>query len=723
MDIINSCRLCSVSVCDLNTHFNDKCHMDWSKSNLISVVCLDGIYILKPQLDVRQGPFQIYLIRNPTRNFRHQTGRDIGIKFNDNWQCLDNRQYMEIFMDPALMTNVDTLSHDSYPRRFRLAKWSPPVERFPKQCLLTAITIDYQLLIYHRVGSTWAVLSDLSAEYDLIWSQLNLNNDLNKGENFSETRDNLHSLSFCNLCWKEFDRGGPILLAATIPGDIIVWKLFVPDLTSKSMQFDLQAIFRTNLAYINSMQQFNDILIVSTRDGQIVLFDLTSNFDDFRTNHSNRISNGLTTTIKALNLITLPPTILLHRDNIEVNDFYIQPIAQDTFRIVLAKSTNICWCMITYKPKTDIQPASFCISDTFSAVDGLDPDFSLHQTPAIWLKQANDKRAVFIAEDGAFFQLEFKDNHQDTSPDFQAVRTGRIDLTRMVPRGLSTSPGGHLITMISSISLMYEPAKILAPTKLLLIPTVNDKKFFDDCIQSLLDESWYKSEKIRSTMDVCDRMDYLLSIFPILLERGEHLFGLYKTFKEAILDIGLPSNDTQLVKLKVITFLLSKLVSQSNSRMIEADKEFDLDTNVYDLILIYNIDKTLSKLEQLIYAGDDRTYSACQISSIRNYSKWLEHHPVGRAIRRKHINKIEEFKSIASNNPDEVCSICQSIIPFESHKYGICRNGHRFERCARSLLVTNMKMDQGLICEHCKRHYLTYMVWPSDNLWLCLYCQ
>lgn len=693
--------------------------MDWSKSNLISVVSLDGIYILKPQLEVRQGPFQLDLIRNPSSKFRHQTGRNIGIKFNNSWQCLDNHQYMEVFLDPALMTNVETLSYDSYPRRFRLAKWSPPVERFPKQCLLTAITIDYQLLIYYQEGNSWTVLSDLSAEYDDIWSQLNLTNDLNREGDFSITRDNLHSLSFCNLCWKEFVNDGPVLLAATIPGDIIVWKLVTSKGTLKPLQLDLQAIFRTNLAYINSMQLFNNILIVSTRDGQIVLFDLTSNFSDFETSLSYGSSNGLES-IKALNLITLPPTILLHKDSIEVNDFYIQPITQDTFRIVLAKSTNICWCIITYKKKTNLEPASFGISDTFSAVDGLDPDFSLHQTPAIWLKQAGHKKAVFIAEDGSFFQLEFRDDQQDASPDFNAIRTGKIDLTRMVPRGLSTSPNGHLITMISSISLMYEPAKILAPTKLMLLPTVNDKKFFSECIQRLLDEDWLALEKVQSTMDVRDRVDYLLSVFPLL--SYEHFYELYKTLKKAILDIGLPTNDIQLVKLKVVAFLLTKLMLHTRSKMIEADREFNADINVYNSILLYSIDKTLSTM-RLTDAGDNETLSSCQIRSMQNYSNWLAQHPDRKRIRDKHILTLKKLESNITDDSCELCSICQNEIPFESHEHGTCRNGHRFKRCARSLLITNMKINQELICEHCHRHYLTYLVWPSNNLWLCMYCQ
>lgn len=732
MDVIKSTNnLTSISVYDLNTKFNDRCYVDWSKSNLISIVTLDGIYILKLQLGKQHGPFQIELIRNPTNRFKHLDTCNLGPTFDTIWQTLDSHQYMEVFLDPALLTNVPTLNLDLYPRRFRLAKWSPLIDRFPRQCLLATITVDYQLLIYLReFNQTWTVHADLSIEYDKLWTQLKIESkDLKTKDNFEFVRKNLHSLSFCNVCWKETNKYGPLLLATTIPGDIVIWQVNLPDVMidppNNLLQCDVKMILRTNLEYINSMQLFENLLIVSARNGQVVLYDLTVNFNETEDTHLGvkQQINGITA-IKTLNVITIPPTVTLwHQDGIEVTDFFIQTMSKDTFRIVLSKSTNICWSTISYTKKTDNEPATLAISDSFSAIDGRDPEVSLHQTPASWLKPAGDKKSVLIADDGSFFQLEFVDDRQDTSPEFNAIGTGRIDLSRMVPRGLSTSPGGHLISMISCITLMHEPAKVLAPSKLILIPAKNDNSFFEDCLHKLLDENWLSSNEINSPMDVCDRIDYLQSTYPLISKK--QYSRLSNCLKESIPEM--PKDEVQFVKIKIAGFLLMKLYDQRRAdKQVENEAErLELDEKITSNILIHSIDQILLTIsdEQSPYYYKRRMYDLDQVNSLRNYFKFLANLPAGKQVINQHEDKLRDLELKYADVPRESCPICQSEIPYVSIKDGTCGNGHRFDRCARSLLIMNLKTNNELVCEDCKRHYMTYMVWPTTNLWLCSFCQ
>jgi len=727
MDDISSSNLHSISVCDLNTKFNDRCFSDWSDSNLISLVTLDGIYILKPQLD-EKGPFQIELIRNPSDRFSHPVIDDRFTKFDTIWHTLNSHQYMEVFLNPALLTNVETLSMDLYPRRYRLAKWSPVVETFPRHCLLATITVDYQLEIFNRRDNTWLSCADLSRNYNKLWNQLNPTKDLSKKDDFDTIRDNLHSLSFCNVCWKDSKVHGPTLLSATIPGDIVIWN--IPTQTKGSPgvliehQPEVKIILQTNLEYISSMRLFESLLIVSTRDGQVNLYDLTSNFKDYDSVLQTQQTNGLPV-IKTLSLIELPPTATLwHRDSIEVTDFYIQQISQDAFRIVLAKSTNICWCIINYQKGTEETPATLAISDSFSAIDGLDPDVSLHQTPATWLRPACNRKAVLIAEDGSFFQLEFVDDRQDTSPEFTAIRTGRVDLARLVPRGLCTSPNGNLITMISCISLVYDPAKITAPAKLILVPTINEKKFLVECIQKLTDENWLASESIDSPMGVQDRIDYLRSTFSLLTR--EHLFNMHKSFEKSIAEIGMPKNVTQLVKLKIAAFLIMKLTDHTNRNMIDGDQRLSFDKKVHEIIHLYNTKTFLSIVLGGPMGNDgavNEKLSTDQVNSLRNYFNWLDKCPDGKQIRDQYIGRYEVLETEYAETPNETCTLCNAEIPFVSVEYGTCNNRHRFDRCARSLLVMNLPSTDELVCEHCRRRYRTNMIWPDDNLWLCSYCQ
>lgn len=729
MDNVNSTNLYSITVCDLNTKFNDRSHCEWSKTNLISIVSSDGIYILKPQLDIQNGPFQIELIRNPKEKFNHPAYYETGPTFDSIWQKLNSQQYMEIFLDPALLTNVEKLNLDVYPRRYRMAKWSPPIETYPRHCLLAALTVDYQLLIFSRKKNAWIIQADFSSEYDKLWTQLNqTSKDKQIGEHFEAIKNNLHSLSFCNICWKETEIGGPLLMSATIPGDIVIWQTIIShhhhhqEYPNFQEKFEVKMVLRTNLEYINSMKLFDNLLIVSTRDGQVVLYDLTINFNELMNNSTNQHLNG-PNAMKTINVITIPPTVTLwHHDNIEVTDFYIQPITQDTFRIVLAKSTNICWCIINYKKKTTNEPATLGISDSFSAIDGLDPDVSLHQTPVTWLKPAGDKKAVLIANDGSFFQLEFSGNHQDTSPDFCAIKTGKVDLTHMVPYGLCSSVGGHLIAMVSCISSVYDPSKVSAPTKMLLVPTINDRRFFIDCIRKLLDEGWVHLQNIKSPMDIYDRIDYLRSVFPIL--EYEDSQELYKTFKLAIESIGVPKNDNQLVKLKIVTFLLRKLY-EYDFVGVEKEEKNGIVKRANDLILMYNIKRTLEAIfsEPSRDNVDIQNLTIEQVISLRNYFTWLHTFFEGKLISEQYSNCYKALPTKYSRIPQETCSICNSNIEFESMEYGACTSGHKLSRCGRSLLILDLKTGTELICDYCNRHYKTKLVWPSNNMWLCSFCQ
>lgn len=734
MDYICPANLFSISSCDLNTKFNDRCHADWSPANLISFVTLDGIYILKPQLEKLNTPFEIELIKNPADKFRHAPFERNGLSFDDIWNTLDNRQYMDAFLDPAILTNVTKISNDAYPRLYRSAKWSPIIETYPKQCLLAVLTVDYQLSIYIKEHGVWSVAHDLSRAYDDLWMQTPILSGTMTDSSFDGMRRNLHSLSFGTVCWKESKGQHQYLLSTTLTGDIVIWQIDLSnddetDFQESIINFTAKLILRTNQNFINSMQFWDNLCIVSTRNGQVNLYDLNVIFDELsgqNMQQHGRERNSNDKHVPTFAIIDLAPAaILWHQDNIEVADFYLQSLNQDTFRTVLAKATNICWCTVRYKSKTESEQASLAISDSFSAIDGLDPEVSLHQTSATWLRPAGDKKAVLVADDGSFFRLEFVDDRQDTSPSFNAIGTGKVDLIDMIPRGLCTSPNGHLVTMISSVTFLVDPIKIPAPTKLILLPTINDGKFFNDCFRYLLDENWLMENKIRSPMDVRDLIDSVLSTFPHL--NHHQYMRLHMLLKDEIGRSVQIKTSEYFVKLKIISFIISKLVGLDGFKQADEDPDADLEKNVYNIILLDNIEQILSTSLKIGDSGDrlkGNRLSNDQVNSVRNCMSWLDKSAAGQQIRDKYKGEIDELiSSIYKQVPYETCSICQCDIPFESCSYGTCTNKHQFSRCSRSLLVLDYSIRDKLHCVDCGRSYLTKLIWPTNNLWLCLYCQ
>jgi hypothetical protein len=724
MDYISSPNIFTISSCELNTKFHGRCYSDWSKTNLISVVTQEGIYILQPHLERDNEPFEINFIKNPSDRFRHSPFERSNVSLENIWNSLDSRQYAETFLDPALLTSVTKLSADSYPRRFRLAKWSPKINTFPAQCLLTTITVDFQLAIYSHWDGFWIFKENLSKIYDELWMQTILASDM-PNTTFDGIRKNLHSLSFNAICWKEHGTSYPILLASTLTGEIVIWTVDVINGKNETstyqgdrLSFKVLYIIRTQQEFINNIQLYNNLLVSTSRNGQVNLYDLSEIFDDIEDRQSMQQVTETAQTGTLAIIEILPTAILWHHDNIEVMDFYLQPLTKDTFRIVLSKSTNICWCTIHYKPKSSNEPAVLAISDSFSAINGLDPEVSLHQTPATWLRPAGDGMAVLVADDGSFFQLKFVDDRHDTSPSFNAIRTGKIDLTDMIPRGLCTSPNGVLITMISCVTYLVDPLKMPAPTKLIILPTINEKKFFMDCMQNLLDENWLFSNNIRSPMDVCDRIDCLRSMFPSL---NPHQFERLRILlRDEISQLGYPKNSTQLVMLKIISFILLKLENLDNFKTSDDLIDLDLERNVYDVILMESIEKIL---KATLTSDSKLVVNENQVKSLRNIFQWLEATYAGHSIRDRYMERYNKFIKDYAKVKHEICTICQSDIPFKSNKFGVCKNNHNFFRCSRSLLILNMGQENSIQCKDCKRNYLTKLVWPTDNLWLCLYCQ
>lgn len=742
MESIECTNMCPISNCELNTKFNDKCYSDWSNSNLIAIVTVGGIYILKPQPDIRDGPFKVELIQNPNNRFQHQTTLQFWPTFDSMMHVTNHKQYTEIYSDPSLLTNMETLNTEYYPRRFRMAKWSPVVESYPKECLLATLTLDNQLLVFGRQASSWIVFGDLSKDYDVVWSQVYINAGGGETMDYEHIRRNLLSLSFCNICWKESSHGnGPILIAATIPGDLVIWQFNLKTYNSnnrdqmqfQTMLFDIKIVIHTGIEYISTMQLHEGLLIVSSRDGQVVLYDLTTSFNSFDSlrpapnTTANMESNGTHISPKTLNLITMPPTaIIWHKDNIEISDLYVQRIPPDTFRLVLAKSTNICWSINNYVKRPDQTAATLSIGNSFSAIDGLDPNVCLHQSPATWLRPAGKQRAILIADDGSFFQVEFVADGQDETPSFNAIKTGGISLSHMIPRGLCCSPNGHMMTMVASVNFLYDPSKLSAPTKLLYLPTTSDRRYFVECIYKVLSDDWIQQEGITSPMDICDQIDYMRSIFHSL--SYEQNYELQQMLSQAITGIGIPKNETLLVKLKIIGFIYMKLTDIGKSETVESVyQQIDLNDLVRDVILTWEIDKIIdATLSMNTTTNELKTQlldrlTPEQFISMRNFYLWLSSRSPASFIADK-LKFIESHKRFSANC-DEICSICEAKIPFESAKFGTCLNQHRFDRCARTLLIIDSQDCDRFTCEHCQRSYRSKLLWPTKNLWLCQFCQ
>ena len=767
MDFLPSSSCYSTSYCDLNTKFNDRCYMDWSKTNLISIVTLEGIYILEPHLERAHGPYKIDLIRNPTSKFRHKISGDSDEihQFDASINSLTNRQYLEIFLDSALSTNMDRLTNEhSYTRKFRSAKWSPVMNKFPKECLLAVITIDYQLLVYGRKSGTWDVLTDLSQDYDNIWNCVSSKSAPDKSPktlDYESTRENLHAVSFCHICWDTRERHSSEtnlnILAATMHGDLVIWQLSqeTSQTCQSYMKAEIKLILRTRQANISCMQLHHGLLVASSRNGQVALYDLNVYLENMdlgkvplvscpnvtssrqaATNKQSKQSATIDIAAVQFTVTDLPPTaVLWHQDNIEVMDFYLQAIDDEKSRMVLTKSTNICWCMIQYIKRTDTNSATLIVEDSFSAIDGLTPEVSLHQTPATWLRPANNKRAVLIAEDGSFFLLNFLEDNQDVSPSFSAISTGKIDLTDMIPRGVCVSPNGHLISMISSVTYMFDPVKLPAPTKLVTLPTQNDRQFLANCLDSLLDETWLQAKGIQSPVDVCDLIDYIRSLFPIWNFR--QCDNLLTYLRHCLRELDEPRTETQILKLKIIGFLLLKLANHrsqakayNSNNLLASEQDRDLGLTICPMILFNEIQEISSTM---LAKHTMQQFSVDQMNSLENYSKWMlldcaqndvgQFHQMRCSIRddfRKKLNGLRD--EMSGGSLPELCSICKAEIPFESALYAQCENGHRFVRCSRSLLTIDLRKHDEFQCEHCRRHYIMERVWPTSNLWPCLYC-
>lgn len=317
----------------------------------------------------------------------------------------------------------------------------------------------------------------------------------------------------------------------------------------------------------------------------------------------------------------------------------------------------------------------------------------------------------------------------------------------MTPRGLCTSPNGHLITMISCINLVCEPAKIQALSKVVLVPWLNDKAFFVDSVEKLLDERWLEKEKITSPMDVCDRLDYLRSVYPLL--SFENFLELYNKLETIARCAERPENDAQFTKLKIVAFLLLKLLQQNNAKMIEEPQKIDLNFTIYKLIDLHNKEAILrialkeiatrqqSSVNSLPDGNRHQTatvdllkvFSVQQCKSLRNVCKSLKKNTATEEgfnndeMKKSLESELDKFKDIEDKIDNEFCYICQAEIPFISENYAACSNGHQFDRCARSLLSLDLYSGVDSVCEHCKRHYMTHSLWPMRNKWLCEICQ
>lgn len=702
---------------EINTKFQERCYMDWSDENLLTIVTPDGIYVLTPQLEVHHGPFSVDFIENPKSRFTHPSLRPAIPYFDKLWQTLDNQQYMEVFLNPALATNIEKLPTNIH-RKFRIAKWSPVIELYPAQCLLTTITVDHQLSVYYRLNRVWITCANLSDDYDRLLAKLN-ESQFRGMRSFEDISHCILALSFCMLCWKIRKDGISMLLAATISGDIVVWRLNINPLSQSKRKHILipETILKTGLEYINSMDMFDDLLIVSTRFGQVVLYNLSIYLNP-KVAHSLEDTDEID--ISQIVVEEIPVTVnLWHRDNIEVMDFYLQPFEEGTCRLVLAKATNICWSIVQYKKEDPNMPATLAVSDSFSAIDGLDPDVTLHQTAANWLKKAGDKRAVLTADDGSFFQLEFADGHAQAIPEFSVIRTGKVDLTDMVPRGLATSPRGHLVAMVSCVTFMYDAAKLSAPSRLLLVPIVNDKKFLSDCLSKLFDDNWLRENNIKSPMDVCDRIDYIRSIFPQLNYEQLHCFS--QTLQTLARDIDYPKDDYQLVRLKILRFIWVKLNEFNESDSAEVR---ELSEKLFSYIFARYIESTLDYIFDAEQTGKSlEELNRDQVNSLRNYRIWLQESNLGANILHRYEKQLNNFESKYSHIGGEICSICQNEVGYRIINHGACSNQHRIARCARSLLLLEGFLVDEMICIHCKRHFRPQLVWPSKSLWLCCVCQ
>lgn len=732
MDYICPANLFSISSCDLNTKFNDRSQADWSRTNLISFVTLDGIFIIQPQLEQLEAPFGVELIKNLTAKFKHAPFEKNNPSFDCLLQSLDNHQYMAAYLDPAILANFPKIPNDNYQRHYRTAKWSPVIDVFPKQCLLAVLTVDFQLLLFAKKQGIWTITHDLSRAYDELWMQTPILSETLHDSTFDGMRRSLHSLSFGAMCWKE-TREYPkakrqYLVATTLTGELVIWRLTVT--AEHAINFDIKMIIRTNQQHVDAMQFIKYLCIVTTKNGQVNLYDLNAIFDEL---NAQDVQQPNTTTppkktsknrVQSTAIYDLAPTaILWHQDNIEVADFYFQTLSVDTFRMVLAKGTNICWCTIHYKPRTETEPATLAISDSFSAVDGSDPEVSLHQAPATWMKQAGERKAVLIANDGSFFRLEFVEERQDTSPSFNSIATGKVDLIDMFPRGLCTSPNGHLITMISSVTFLVDPLKIPASAKLILLPTVNEGKFFNDCFRYLLDENWLVANDVQSPMDVRDLIDSVVSTFH-LLNHHQYL-RLHSLLEDELRAEVQAKNGGHRIKMKIISLIISKLVGTEGPNKAEGDSSTGQENSFYGQILLENIEQILSSCLELSQPGAARKrLTDQQVNSVRNCMSWLDKSLAGQQIRDKYKTKIDSMISTDYKQvPYEVCSICQCDIPFETYGHGTCTNKHLFNRCSRSLLVLEYHKKDRLCCVDCGRSYLDELVWPTSNLWLCLYCQ
>lgn len=711
-------KLYSQSVAHLNTKFIDKCPSDWSQANVISLVTMDGIYILKPQPENPRGPFIIELIRNPREKFKHSLGRNINNFDEINKWKLDFKQQLEIYIDQSLLTNLTSRSLEMYPRRFRCTKWSPLLDVYPKQCFLAVTTIDYQLLIYANSQDNWIVHTDLTKIYDQVWSRMQEEQQNNKVniDQFEELRQVLHEVSFSSLCWKRIKASNEVgyntyLLSATLTGDIVLWKVLFQSLTTS---LGITKIFRTNLARITAMSFYESFLIVTTQDGRLTLFDLTNCFDD----ESATIDDTTISNQQQVQMSTIDEWAeLWHSDGIEISDFCIQKISETSFRIIISKSTHICWSIVEYSRDLETGSNTIFLKDTYASIDGCDPDVTMHQMPPISLKSSTGEKVIFAALDGSIFELKFIPSRPDLGPECTAIRFDRLDLTRTVPGGLCASPNGHLIVLVSTISMLYEPQKIFAPTKVILFPWVGNSEFLMECLNNLLSEDWLRDKNITSPMDVCDMIDYLRSIYPLLTH--EHYQEIYMLLKNESSKLMCPKNLQQFTKLKIVNILLEKILSQNNSKMIEAKDMIELDS-LYRAIQIYNhrllLEAACHTEDSIII--DEGINCSRQLKSLDNMRKWL---------RKYNEDLLKEFSQLSlldDKQPEtETCMICNEVIPFENERNGHCVNGHLFDRCAHSLVIIDLITTQYLKCDDCNRFYIVPPIWSNRTGWLCCFCQ
>ena len=648
-----------VSVQCFGGHVLGGCCVRWSADNCLAVVTDRCVQLLTPPSEPTPGQHLKYL-QSMVANPDKPMTFDCGMTTK---QVLDSCQGIDeqqlVMTDPTLAgETVNSVNLKAY----RRVEWSPTTPHFG--CLLAALTLDHRLAIYVREGNDWKLTIDLSV---LLNQKLK---DLWTGDktvDFQTYRTRMYSLATFTFCWAQDwnDNNGSNtcrLFAASKNGLMTLWDITLgSDPSVFQISADMVSKWDTDLDQINCVKCFEDYLIISSIKGTVCVVR-----SDFTTDS-----------------IPNPLFLWSEEDRILVNEFAIKSMDNNVFEVVFAKSDYVIVCRFNAELSSTV---------TQKVVSGL------HQMPSTSICPINDAKYLLSSQDGRLVELDIDDelNVEQIELSFDGLSP-----KAMSAHGVDSSFNGVLSVVVQSLSQFYDHLLIREPIRVTVFANLSAEELWNLLWQNFLADE--ESDDRKTSFD--EYFDYLCCAQSFLSASSSANSGLSSYLLGLMENQSLITECRHAFKLRIIRFLLKSFIVNLKDLTVKTSLESSVKLCEDTIRKVY--------FEEVVHRllADFKTLTESQCQSLKNINSWhLLHFGTPLVLNESLLTA------------EELCPICDQVIPFESHLFGRCSQSHRFDRCFNTLVLLDFARHKYRKCVRCRRSLIVRSpIW--DKCDTCLFCQ